>query len=219
MERVLEPELMDDAQRAQAYAGADFSKSNQLFVNQLLSDYPALSGIVVDLGTGPGDVVIRLARANPSVTITAVDGSDAMIRIAERMVQAQSLEQRITTLCARLPGLPLPESGFDAVLSKDLLHHLPDPSVLWQEVKRLARSGAVLYVMDLFRPASLAQVKDLVKQVTGDAHPLVQEDFFNSLCAAFTPEEVKAQVAAAGLPAVVERVSERHMVIRGRMPA
>lgn len=217
MDRILEPELMDDAQRAQAYAKADFSTSNQLFVNQLIRDFPALSGAVVDLGTGPGDVVIRLARANPSVSIVAVDGSEAMIGIAMRAVQIQHLEPKISFLCARLPGLSLPERGFDAVISKDLLHHLPDPSVLWNEARRLAKSRAVLYVMDLFRPESLAQAKDMVKQVTGQADPLVQEDFFNSLCAAFTLEEVKEQVAAAGLPATVERVSDRHMLIRGRV--
>lgn len=217
MERILEPELMNDAQRAQAYARTDFSTSNQLFVNQLVSDYPALSGAVVDLGTGPGDVMIRLAKANPSVSIVAVDGSEAMIRIAKQAVQINHLEPRITLTCARLPGLPLPDGSFDAVLSKDLLHHLPDPNVLWQEARRLAKSRAVLCVMDLFRPETLAEAKQLVQKVTGEADPLVQEDFFNSLCAAFTLDEVKAQVAAAGLPATVERVSDRHIIVRGRV--
>jgi hypothetical protein len=42
MERVLEPELMDDGRRAEAYARADFSESNQLFVNLVVSDYAGL---------------------------------------------------------------------------------------------------------------------------------------------------------------------------------
>ena len=40
------------------------------------------------------------------------------------------------------------------MLSKDLLHHLPDPMVLWEEIKRLGRPGAAVYVMDLVRPAT-----------------------------------------------------------------
>jgi len=217
MERILEPELMDDAQRAGAYAKADFAKSNQQFVNQLVSDFPALAGTAVDFGTGPADVMIRLARANPKLAITGVDGSEPMVRLAERAVQAEGLDRRITMLCARLPNLPLPDSSFDAVLSKDLLHHLPDPGVLWAEAKRLAKSGGVVFVMDLFRPDTLGEVKQLVQEVTGQADPMVQEDFFNSLCAAFTLDEVKAQVAAAGIPATVERISDRHMLVRGRV--
>jgi ubiquinone/menaquinone biosynthesis C-methylase UbiE len=217
MERVLEPELMDDGRRAEAYARADFSESNQLFVNLVVSDYAALSGSVVDLGTGPGDVMIRLAKASPKLAITAVDGSEPMIRIARSAVQVQALEQRITLLCARLPNLPLPEFGFDVVLSKDLLHHLPDPGVLWAEARRLVKAGGVICVMDLFRPGTLGEVKRLVQEVTGKEDPMLQEDFFNSLCAAFTPEEVTDQIRRAGLKLAVERVSERHMLIRGRV--
>ena len=56
MERILEAELMDDVPRAQAYANTDFSKSNQTYVNLLVSEFPALSGTAVDLGTGPGEL-------------------------------------------------------------------------------------------------------------------------------------------------------------------
>jgi len=44
---------------------------------------------------------------------------------------------------------------------------------------------------------------------------IVKQDFFNSLCAAFTVEEVRAQLADAGLDLEVSRVSNRHMWIHG----
>lgn len=217
MERILEPELMDDGKRATAYANADFTKSNQNYINQLLSEYSALSGTAVDIGTGPADVAIRLAKANPRLRITAVDGSQPMIQIAQRAVQLEALEPRISLLCARIPGLPLPDHSFDAVLSKDLLHHLPDPTILWIEAKRLVKKGGVIFVMDLMRPENLGQVKQLVSDVTGKADPLVQEDFFNSLCAAFTVDDVTSQVKRAGLNLKIDRVSDRHMLIRGKV--
>ncbi|MBL8583967.1 MAG: class I SAM-dependent methyltransferase, partial [Rhizobiaceae bacterium] len=152
MQRILEPEIMADAEQALAYANADFARSNQSFVDHLVSDKGRLLREVVDIGCGPGDVMLRLAAASPGVRITAVDGSAAMIELATQAVRKAGHEDRITAMQGYIPGLDLPEHGFDAVLSKDLLHHLPDPMVLWNEAKRLGRPGAIVCVMDLIRP-------------------------------------------------------------------
>ncbi len=45
--------------------------------------------------------------------------------------------------------------------------------------------------------------------------PILREDFYNSLCAAFTIEEVREQLVTAGLDLMVARVSDRHMLISG----
>ena len=63
MQRILEPELMDDIEQARAYAEADFDESNTLFVDLFLQHHPDWSaeGTMLDLGCGPGDIAIRLA--------------------------------------------------------------------------------------------------------------------------------------------------------------
>jgi ubiquinone/menaquinone biosynthesis C-methylase UbiE len=218
MERILEPEIMHDEQQALAYAKADFSTSNQWYVDHLLADYPDKLGNVIDIGCGPGDVMLRLAAARPAVRITAIDGSHAMIELTRKLVQNARLQERITPLQGYVPCLPLAEHSFDAILSKDLLHHLPDPSVLWSEARRLGRSGAAIYVMDLMRPDSPQAARNIVETVARDELPILKEDFYASLCAAFTLEEAKAQVKQAGLPLEVMKVSERHMVIKGVLP-
>jgi ubiquinone/menaquinone biosynthesis C-methylase UbiE len=215
MERVLEPELMDDERQSIAYANADFSTSNQLFVDMLIRDFPAPLRRAVDIGCGPGDVVIRLARAEPDLHITAIDGSAPMIALARRAVRAAGLENRITLLQGSVPGVVLEDRGYDAVLSKDLLHHLPDPSVLWSEITRLGRPGAAVRVMDLVRPDTPEAARRIVDAVAAREDPILREDFYNSLCAAFTVDEVRSQLAAAGLDFDVNRVSERHMLVRG----
>ena len=218
MERTLEPELMQDEQQALAYARADFSASNQWYIDHLLQDYPRKLRNVLDIGCGPGDVMLRLATARPAVRITAVDGAEAMIALARAAVRGAGLDDRITLLQGRIPGLALPERTFDAVLSKDLLHHLPDPMVLWTEAVRLGRSGAIVYVMDLMRPETLRAARAIVETVAAGEHPILKEDFYASLCAAFTLDEVGAQIENSGLPLAVTQVSERHMVIGGLLP-
>lgn len=208
---------MDDRDAACAYAQADFSHSNQAFVDDLLARIGEAPTHILDLGTGPADVPVRLARALPSVRVTAVDGSPAMLEIARRTVRKARLGARIELHPGRMPGLALPQHAFDAVLCKDMLHHLPDPQVLWSEIKRLARPGAAVYVMDLVRPSSPLEAREIVERVAAAEHPLLKEDFYRSLCAAFTLEELRAQVEAAGLGLEVARAGDRHMIAAGRL--
>jgi len=215
MDRILEPELMEDEQQALAYARADFSTSNQWYVDHLLEDCPDALRTVLDIGCGPGDVMVRLAAARSGVRITAVDGSGAMLSLARAAVNAAGLNDRITLLQGLVPGLPLAERSFDAVLSKDLLHHLPDPMVLWSEAMRLGRPGAMVYVMDLMRPETPSAARGIVETIAGDEHPILKDDFYASLCAAFTLDEVKEQIENSRLPLAVTQVSDRHMVIKG----
>jgi SAM-dependent methyltransferase len=217
MKRVPEPELMDDEQQSIAYAKADFSTSNQIFVDSLVRDFPRHLGTVVDIGCGPGDVVLRLAKAVPNAAITAIDGSAPMIALARTAARAAAVGARLTLLHTRIPGPPPSAQSFDAVLSKDLLHHLPDPQVLWREVTRLARPGAAVYVMDLVRPESEAIAEAMVAEGAGSEDPILQRDFYNSLLAAFTIEEVRAQLAEANLRLDVARAATRHMLIKGTL--
>jgi ubiquinone/menaquinone biosynthesis C-methylase UbiE len=217
MKRTLEPELMEDEQQALAYARADFSTSNQWYIDHLLRESPDSLQTVLDIGCGPADVMLRLAAARPDVRITAVDGSGAMIALAHKAVEQAGAQGTITLLQGCVPGLPLEEHSFDAILSKDLLHHLPDPMVLWREATRLGRAGAIVYVMDLMRPDTAQAARHIVETVAGGEDPILKEDFYASLCAAFTVDEVQAQVREARLPLQVMQVSERHMVVRGRL--
>lgn len=217
MERVTEPELMDDEQQSIAYAKADFSTSNQLYVDSLVHDFPTYLRTVVDIGCGPADVVIRLAKAAPHAAITAIDGSAPMIALGRTAARAAGVDDRLTLLHTRIPGPPPASQSFDAVLSKDLLHHLADPRVLWNEVTRLGRPGAAVYVMDLVRPDSEETARAMVKAGAGSEHPILQHDFYQSLLAAFTMDEVRAQVATAGLDLTVAPIGVRHMLIKGTL--
>ena len=218
MERILEPEIMDGEAEAAASARADFSDSNQAYVADVVASFATHLGQVVDLGCGPGDIAIRLHRAAPKARITAVDGSRPMLAIARQALHAAGHEAKVTFLEARLPGVALPDGSFDLVLSKDMLHHLPDPQVLWSEVRRLGRAGAAVCVVDLCRPATAAAAHEIVERVSGTEHPLLKTDFYNSLCAAFMADEVRAQLRVAKLPLAVSQLTERHLCVKGRLP-
>src|SRR3989442_4874319 len=92
MERVLEPELMDDPAQALAYSRADFEEENQGFVDRFAEFYPEFkAGHVLDLGCGPADIPIRLARTLPQCRITGVDGSPPMIALGLEAIRVAGL--------------------------------------------------------------------------------------------------------------------------------
>ncbi len=210
---------MDGAEQARAYATADFGAVNQGFVDGLLAAFPDTAvGRVIDLGCGPADIPIRLARAAPAVHVTAADASPAMIALAQAAVARAALDGRVRVLLARVPGLPLPARSFDTVISNSLLHHLPDPAVFWREVRRLGRRGAAVYALDLSRPESAERAREIVETAARNEAPILKSDFFNSLLAAFTPDEIRVQLRAAGLGRLDCRVvSERHWLVSGRL--
>lgn len=220
MRRVPEPELMSDEEQAKAYAEADFAEVNQGFVDRFRDAFPDMvGGSLLDLGCGPADIPIRFVKTISGITVTGVDGSEAMIALGREAVKAAGVDGLVRLLCARLPGLNLRPQSFNGVVSNSLLHHLPKPAVFWEEVRRMGRLGAAVLVMDLHRPESEARALEIVEQNAAGEAPVLKQDFFNSLCAAFTLYEVRDQLRAAGLQAFRgEMVSDRHWAAWGRLP-
>lgn len=216
MQRTPEPELMDEPEQARAYAAADFSEPHEAFVDHFVARFPGFAaGRVADLGCGPADVTLRFARRLPQVSVLGIDGAEAMLALGREAVRRAGLghrvELRLSRLQAALPG------GFDAVISNSLLHHLHEPMVLWRAVRALAAAGAPVMVMDLMRPSSPQEAQALVATYAADAPPVLKRDFLASLHAAFRVEEVKAQLAEAGLGHfAVEAASDRHLLAWGR---
>lgn len=210
--------MLDDEQ-VRAYAAADFSEPNSRFVTLLrerLVDLP-LRGRALDLGCGPADLTIRIAQALLEWTVDGVDGSEPMLVLGRAAVARAGLETRVRLHRVVLPERLLEKRGYDLVVSNSLLHHLDDPAVLWEAIRAsLVRGGSTL-VMDLLRPASRDEAEALVATYAANELPVLRRDFFNSLCAAYRPEEVRSQLLRAGLGHLrLETVSDRHFAVFGR---
>ncbi len=215
--RTPEPELMDSPNQVAAYAGADFEDSNARFtaiLGRQLADVPP--GRLIDLGCGPADICVRLARALPGWRIEGLDAGENMLEVARRRLGSEELTERVQLIHARLPEPKLDARAYDCVASNSLLHHLPDPNVLWRAIDALARPGAWIQVMDLARPDSAPAVEALVEQYAADEPEVLRIDFRNSLHAAWRVDEVHEQLRVAGLPLTCELVSDRHWLVSGR---
>jgi SAM-dependent methyltransferase len=221
MERILEPELMEEDEQARAYAEADFEEPHNHFV-EVLGEFLAgeePGGWILDLGCGPGDITFRFARAYPACRVHGVDGSAAMLKYGRlQLARDPALARRVELFQGVLPEAALPRPHYDLVFSNSLLHHLRDPRVLWDSVKRFTARGAPVFIMDLMRPPNPEVAKNLVETHAADEPEILKRDFYNSLLAAFEVGEIEVQLEEAGLSHFSVRVvSDRHLVVGGRM--
>ena len=222
MQRIPEPELMDEAEQARAYAMADFAEPNARFVEYFEAEFPDLrTGAVLDLGCGPGDIVMRLATRRAGLTVHGIDGSAAMLRFAsESLHESPELGGRVQFIEGRLPGATLPLPGYDAVVSNSLLHHLHDPSRVLAGGAGGGRSGC-----------SRARDGPVPARIPGGgAEPSsTSTPRTNPTCCArissprSAPRSSRTRFArrcgrTASMISSVRTVSDRHLLITGHLP-
>lgn len=220
MQRIPEPELMLDPGQAAAYANADFEEPHSNFIAGFRRCFPdtQIEGHVLDLGCGPGDIAFRFAQAFPACQVDGIDGARAMLEAGEILLKKYGVGERVRLHECLLPDQAPPEERYDAIISNSLLHHLHEPRVLWEAVRRYGAPGAPVYIMDLMRPDSEGTAREFVERYAVGEPDVLREDFYNSLLAAFTPEEVIGQLTTAGLEGLrVESISDRHLIVWGRL--
>jgi ubiquinone/menaquinone biosynthesis C-methylase UbiE len=212
---------MLEEDQAEAYAKADFSEPHQRYIELCRTHFDPnpIEGWVLDLGCGPGDITFRFARAFPKARLVGVDGSPAMLRWAiKALEQDASLSSRVDFIQGCLPQAAIPERDYAAIISNSLLHHLHDATVLWRTIRRSGRPGTQVCLMDLRRPSTEAEARLLADTYSGNEPAVLKRDFYNSLRAAFTAEEVASQLKCAGLETfVVNSISDRHLLVYGRL--
>jgi SAM-dependent methyltransferase len=232
--RTLEPEVMDTAEEAADYDAMDHSTVNRVFVDDFLATSSASNDAhpvgdaakrkelnrVLDVGTGTALIPIELARRNFPCHITAIDLAAEMLKLARQNVARAGLEHVIVPELVDAKGLPYPDAAFDAVISNSIVHHIPEPRGTLAEMWRVLKPGGVLFVRDLLRPETDAEVEHLVATYAGNESPRQQQLFRQSLHAALTVAEVGGLLHALGLPASWARQSsDRHWTIAGRRVA
>ena len=218
MQRIPEPELINDIQQAQAYVATDVDA--HIDVLHLLEEYlPSLhfDGDILDLGCDPGNFTFKFAKRFPEKFITAIDGSSAMLGLAnEHKQQPPDLYKNINFIQAMIPSSDIHKKEYGLIFSVRFLHYLHNPQFLWETVHAHQNPKTKIFIADLKRPARKSIVKWIAHACAVDQSTFFKEDLYHSLLADFTPEEMHEQVQVANLAGLsISTHADAYVVIHG----
>jgi ubiquinone/menaquinone biosynthesis C-methylase UbiE len=165
-------------------------------------------GCALDIGCGPGQILMKLSARLPEWKFLGIDRSLAMIRRAKQTRDSRarsgvsrsvpSAAENVHFLAGDAGSLPFRDSSFDLVLCNSVLHHIGDPSRLFDEIRRMAKPGAAILLRDLRRPSRIRfpfHVRWFGRHYAG----LMYKLYCDSVRAAYTPGELAAMSRTAGI--------------------
>lgn len=105
--------------------------------------------VIVDMGCGPGDLAVELAKRYPAATVYAVDQSAAML--------AAVAGDNLSTMLADAAKLSLADHSVDLLCANFLLPWVSDISACLQEWRRILAPNGLLMISTL----GLSTLKEL----------------------------------------------------------
>ena len=218
LHRILEPEVMDTLEEAFEYDSMDHSQVNEVFCNDFFAARNLTDGAqILDVGTGTAQIPIAMCRRNSGLKITAIDLAESMLTLGNKNIQTARLQDSITLCQVDSKKMPYPDESFDQVVSNSIIHHIPNPLECFKEMIRVTKKDGLLFIRDLLRPFSMAELQNIVNLHAGDATPKQKQLFTDSLHASLSLTEVREMVKLFGFEGfTVIQSSNRHWTFTAR---
>lgn len=154
---------------------------------------------VLDIACGPANQLALIAYLNPDVQFMGLDASSTMLECAHRTLEQARVSNVELVQGDMMRLINLGDGSMDVVICTMSLHHLPDYAALCttlREVRRVLTPQGRFYLVDFGRLKLLRTQRFFADDLRQSTQFTV--DYFNSLRAAFSVEEMSAAVALLG---------------------
>ena len=149
--------------------------------------------VVLDIGTGMGNLAAALSGRFPGRPVLALDLSPAIIGEA---IARGGLPDVVRPVAGDATMLPFRDGSVAVIASYGVVHHVPDKVRLFKEVYRALAPGGLALVIDLNRTADRGVVDLIVAHLSGAAAGA----FIESMEEAIAPREAEEIIRKAGVP-------------------
>jgi SAM-dependent methyltransferase len=101
---------------------------------------------ILDLGCGPGDLVVEISHRVREARIVGIDVSPSMLLWASRHA---TTDGRIRFIVCDAAAVPFDDASVDLVVSTLSMHHWTEPADVFAEIARVLRPDGVALIYDL----------------------------------------------------------------------
>lgn len=121
-------------------------------------------GSILDIGTGPGWLLVKLHRESPSLQVTGLDVSPSMVEKARKNMANAGLSNVIEVKEGNASHMPFSDSSFDTVVSTGSVHHWKDPTAALNDVYRVLKQGGYALMYDLVSDTPSPVLKETARE-------------------------------------------------------
>lgn len=113
---------------------------------------PKAGSHLIDIGCGPGEVLLQIHKKYPHVKLIGLDIDPEILKIAEKKLKKMNIH--IPLKEASATEIPFPDESFDIAVSSLMIHHLKteDKKKFLHEAFRILRPGGKMYLFDFAPP-------------------------------------------------------------------
>jgi len=143
-------ETADGPGRYDAHHAARARRLGRWFA-RALTDRGFTTGSVLDAGCAAGHTAIAVAAALPNAEVVGIDTCAPLLERASVNAERHGLADRVTFLDRDVSKTGFDDNAFQAVISNDTLHVLPDLVPMLNECERVLAPDGVLVLRNIRR--------------------------------------------------------------------
>ncbi len=139
-----------------------FQRNYDLVARDILS-YNS-EGSLLDIGTGPGWLLVKLYHQSPRLRITGLDISPSMVAKARKNIVDARLSEAIEVREGNASRLPFADNTYDTIVSTGSIHHWKDPIGGLNEIYRVLKSGGYALLYDMVSDTPTSVLKEMARE-------------------------------------------------------
>lgn len=121
-------------------------------------------GSILDIGTGPGWLLVKLHQEFPRLLVTGLDASPSMVARARKNIANAGLSDVIEVKEGNASHIPFSDGSFDTVVSTGSLHHWKNPTAGLNDVYRVLKHGGYALMYDLVSDTPASVLKETARE-------------------------------------------------------
>ena len=139
-----------------------FQRNYDILVRDILSY--GTEGHLLDVGTGPGWLLIKLSEESPALHVHGIDIAPTMVAQAVANVHKAGFSGVVEVKEGDVCTIPYEDALFDVVVSTGSIHHWKEPVRALNEIYRVLKEGGYALVYDVVSDTPRSVLKEAARE-------------------------------------------------------